>query len=74
MCYGLKSDKNCLNKITRISTYLVIIFIMFSVNSGNSVNCLKFFFKMTPHSNKCLGEYLTSNTVGTYFISYYIKC
>ena len=70
MYYGLKSEKNCLNRISRITTYLAIIFIMFSVNSGNSVNCIKFFFKMTPQSNKCLGEYLTSNTVGTFITSY----
>lgn len=69
MNYGLKSDKNYLNnmnRITRISTYLAIIFVMFSVNPGNSVNCIKFFFKMAPQSNKCLGEYLTSNTVGMF--------
>ncbi len=51
--------------------HLAMLFIIFSLFGNNSINCIKFFFKMTPNSNKCLGEYLTSNTVGNQ-IEFYI--
>ena len=56
-----KSGKSILRNIR---TYMVMIFVILLFFGNNSANCIKFFFKMTPHSNKCLGDYLTSNTVG----------
>lgn len=56
-------NKNISAAFKGYAAMMFIIFIFFG-NSNNSVNCIKFFFRMTPNSNKCLGEYLTSNTVG----------
>jgi hypothetical protein len=50
----------------RIS-FLMKIFLLVLIYAASFANSIKFFFGVIPRNMKCLGEYLTENTVGKQF-------